>query len=176
MLVNLYFFCITHKSSLKVSFQELRTHFFFLLLLFSTVFGEEAENEPLGHTLSRWTWPFPDVIFTFFWQFFFQATHEFNASDLKPFNEFRRRLNEQDSMPSFKITLLFGFSLFLLGMSSCWKKPVSCFDWNRIYALTEYQIRHWKVKVSFAVIFRLKASIQSRQMRDEISCDRKYVL
>ena len=47
------FFSITHKSSLKVSFQELRTHFFFLLLLFSTVFGEEAENEPLGHTLSR---------------------------------------------------------------------------------------------------------------------------
>ena len=47
------FFSITHKSSLKVSFHELRTHFFFLPLLFSTVFGEEAENGPLGHALSR---------------------------------------------------------------------------------------------------------------------------
>ena len=47
------FFLLTHKSNLKVSFQGLRTHFFFLPLLFSTVFGEEAENGPLGYALSR---------------------------------------------------------------------------------------------------------------------------
>ena len=80
-------------------------------------------------------------------------------------------------MPSFKgYSSPWPVSTFVGDEFLLEKKPVSHFDWNRIYALKKYQIRYGKVKVSFAVVFRLKTGIQSRQMRDEISCDRKYVL
>lgn len=170
------FFSITHKSSLKVSFHEIRTHFFSSATFFNG-FRRRSGKWTFGARPVKMNINISRCHFYFLFAIFLQVTHEFNASDWNHLTSSEQDLTSKIPCRVSRVTLLLGLYLLLLGMSSCWKKTCQSF-WLKqdLRTQKEYQIRYGKVKVSFAVVFRLKTGIQSRQMRDEISCDRKYVL
>ena len=129
------FFLLTHESSLKVSFQELRTHFFFPLL-FSTVFGRRSGKWTFGArpvkmhmNISRCHFYFPLTIFL-------QVTHEFNASVWNHLTSSEQDLTSK--IPCRVSRLLFSLACLYF-----------CWGWipagkNLSVVLTETGFTHWR--------------------------------
>ena len=74
------FFSITHKSSLKVSFHELRTHFF-SSATFLNGFRRRSGKWTFGARPVKMNINISRCHFYFLFAIFLQVTHEFNASD-----------------------------------------------------------------------------------------------
>ena len=74
------FFSITHKSSLKVSFHELRTHFFSSATFFNG-FRRRSGKWTFGARPVKMNMNISRCHFYFLLTIFLQVTHEFNASD-----------------------------------------------------------------------------------------------
>ena len=144
MLVNVYFFLLTHKSSLKVSFQELRTHFFFLPLLFPTEFRRRSGKWTFGARPVKMNINISRCHFYFLFAIFLQVTHEFNASDWNHLTSSEQDLTSKIPCRVSRVTLLLGLYLLLLGMSSCWKKTCQSFWLKQDLRTEEISNKVWK--------------------------------
>ena len=132
LLVNVYFFLLTHKSSLQVWFRELRKRFFFSSGTLFNDFRKRSGNWPFGPHPVKMKMNISRCHFYFLLAIFAQVTHEFNASDWNHLTS-----SEQDftsKIPYRVSRLLYSLAClyFCWGWVPAGKKPVSDFDWNRI--------------------------------------------
>ena len=125
-----------HSSSLKVSFQELRTRFFFFRYFFSTVLRRRSRKWTFGARLVMMNMNISRWHFYFLLGIFLQVTYEFNASDWN-----RLTSSEQD----FTSKTLWQVSRLLLSLASFY----FCWGWvptgrHLSVILTETGFTHWR--------------------------------
>ena len=122
------FFSITHKSSLKVSFHELRTHFFSSATFFNG-FRRRSGKWTFGARPVKMNINISRCHFYFLFAIFLQVTHEFNASDWNHLTSSEQDLTSKIPCRVLRVTLLLG--LFLL-------------EKNLSVILTETGFTHWR--------------------------------
>lgn len=122
------FFSITHKSSLKVSFHELRTHFFSSATFFNG-FRRRSGKWTFGARPVKMNINISRCHFYFLFAIFLQVTHEFNASDWNHLTSSEQDLTSKIPCRVSRVTLLLG--LFLL-------------EKNLSVILTETGFTHWR--------------------------------
>lgn len=122
------FFSITHKSSLKVSFHELRTHFFSSATFFNG-FRRRSGKWTFGARPVKMNINISRCHFYFLFAIFLQVIHEFNASDWNHLTSSEQDLTSKIPCRVSRVTLLLG--LFLL-------------EKNLSVILTETGFTHWR--------------------------------
>lgn len=138
------FFSITHKSSLKVSFYELRTHFFFFRYFFQRFSEKKRKMDLWGTPWVKMNINISRCHFYFLFAIFLQVTHEFNASDWNHLTSSEQDLTSKIPCRVSRVTLLLGLYLLLLGMSSCWKKTCQSFWLKQDLRTEEISNKVWK--------------------------------
>lgn len=135
LLVNVYFFLLTREISLKVSFQELRTHFFFSVSFFNGFrrrrgkWTSGARPVKINMNISR-------CHFYFLLAIFLHVTYGFNGSDWNNLTSSEQDLTSK--IPCRVSRLLFSLAC----LDFCW-------GWvpagkNLSVILTETRFTHWR--------------------------------
>ena len=182
------FFLLTLYSSLKISFQELRTRFFSPLTFLTPFSGENGlfGARPVGKMNTQMQVLSRCSVFFFRFGTFLQQRSEANTFDWNHrLKSSGQELKSKSSLARFKVTrIIFGLYVSDFRMSSCREPTCPLFWLEQELHVEGEQVKYFKVQFSF-VVFRSNARSHSRHPFHDhsdgrrvakMSCDSKYIV